>query len=403
MSSLDVRTRGKADIRQIGVAAFFERTLLELIAARAGLAVDGARLFDLRPLTFLTDSGAWTLSRADNSFAVSRDDTGISAVRLDDGEFSDLVNDILTPVALLSSGRLRIERGSLDDIDGWWAVLRALVDGRTVLTPGAIVLRDRQGQPLDTGRSFAWDDDDEDIAHFLREAGYLHLSGWLDTDLMQEIEADMDREFPLRTPDDGSWWATLGSGEKRAVRIPGFAALSPAVRRLLASDAYRRIARLTDDGYEHAIDVEALVKPLDVVSGISNLPWHNDCSQGLHSYNCCNLVVGISVTGAGPEAGQLAVLPGSHRALMPTHRLYARTGLEPLHVTTQTGDMTVHCSCTMHMSRNPTRLERKVLYTGFSLPQRDPDLSAEIRKMIARRDAVHQVFSESPAANAPAG
>ena len=44
--------------------------------------------------------------------------------------------------------------------------------------------------------------------------------------------------------------------------------------------------------------IEALVKPIGVVRGISDLPWHKDCSIGRHSYRCCGITVGVSVTGA---------------------------------------------------------------------------------------------------------
>ena len=36
--------------------------------------------------------------------------------------------------------------------------------------------------------------------------------------------------------------------------------------------------------------------------------------MGGHSRHCCGLVVGISVTGAGPENGELGAVAGSHRA-----------------------------------------------------------------------------------------
>ena len=37
---------------------------------------------------------------------------------------------------------------------------------------------------------------------------------------------------------------------------------------------------------------------------------------------------------------------------------------------TETGDVTVHCSCTLHMARPPSERERMVVYTGFGLPPR---------------------------------
>ena len=34
--------------------------------------------------------------------------------------------------------------------------------------------------------------------------------------------------------------------------------------------------------------IEALVKPIGVVEGISDVPWHKDCSLGRHCYECCS-------------------------------------------------------------------------------------------------------------------
>src|SRR2546423_554121 len=85
--------------------------------------------------------------------------------------------------------------------------LPALIDERAVHTRGAVTFEDRRGAPLDLARSFAPEDDDDEIAAFLASAGFLHLRGWFDTDAMDEISADMDRAFPSYTRDDGrSWW-----------------------------------------------------------------------------------------------------------------------------------------------------------------------------------------------------
>jgi hypothetical protein len=41
---------------------------------------------------------------------------------------------------------------------------------------------------------------------------------------------------------------------------------------------------------------------------------------------------------------------------------------------TRTGDVTVHCTCTLHMSRPPVDRERRVVYTGFGLAARPGDV-----------------------------
>jgi hypothetical protein len=63
---------------------------------------------------------------------------------------------------------------------------------------------------------------------------------------------------------------------------------------------------------------------------------------------------------------------------------------------TRTGDVTVHCSCTLHMSRPPVSAERRVVYTGFGLAPRPGDRRAAVdpaevrRQRAALNDAVRE-------------
>src|SRR4029079_589931 len=142
---------------------------------------------------------------------------------------------------------------------------------------------------------------------------------------------------------------------------------------LLADDRLLRLAKVTADGHRlrkpggNKNIVEALVKPIGVVEGISDVPWHKDCSLGSHSYRCCSMTVGISVTDADAESGQLRVVAGSHRALIQP--AFVRRGLDlPIvDVPTEAGDITIPLSCTLHMSQPPVSRERRVVYTDFSL------------------------------------
>jgi hypothetical protein len=57
---------------------------------------------------------------------------------------------------------------------------------------------------------------------------------------------------------------------------------------------------------------------------------------------------------------------------------------------TRIGDVTLHLSCTMHMAQAPVERERRVMYSGFSLPPRasaDADAVASGR---ARLGAVRE-------------
>ncbi len=227
------------------------------------------------------------------------------------------MNDLITPMTLVASAGRHVERGDHGNFLDWWVVLRSLIDGRPVHTAGSVEFRDADGSPLDLDRSFTPDDADDEIAQFLAEAGCLHLSGWFDVEEMDAISREMDAAFAHYAPEDGrSWWAETADGTRRAVRLQRFEEHSPTFTALLEDDRFLRIGRLTGDDYEPRTGGEALEKPIGVVKGISDLMWHKDCALGMHSYRCCGLTVGISVTGADEGSGQLAVVPGSHRALI---------------------------------------------------------------------------------------
>ena len=365
---LDVRTRTKADMRTVNVTDFFERELPALIAERGAHAIGGAKELGLTSLTLVSDSGAWTIGRTDDTFTVTRGDTGLGAIRLSDIQLSRFISDITTFQLQIFIHKAEHLRGPRDEDEGWAVVLRSLLDNRPMTTAGSVQLRDREGHELDLSRKFTREDDDAEIAHFLCEAGFLHLTGWFDKDVMRQLSDDMDRGFEDPEKVGATWWVTLDDGSRRPVRIPHFETHSEAAKQLIESEAYHRIGRLTNEDFRHAIDVEAAIRPLGVVAGLSHLPWHADCNQGMHSYKCRNIVVGICVNAAGPGSAQLGVVPGSHRAMMPKNRVYPEMGLKPIFLDVQPGDVTVHTSCTLHTSVPPTDSVRKVVYTGFMLP-----------------------------------
>jgi ectoine hydroxylase-related dioxygenase (phytanoyl-CoA dioxygenase family) len=149
------------------------------------------------------------------------------------------------------------------------------------------------------------------------------------------------------------------------------------MRELLRTERFRGLGSFTDDDFlQREPDVsdaaEGLLKKVGVVEGISDVSWHKDCSMGGHSRTCCSLIVGISVTGATRESGELAVVPGSHRINVAPLGVDG-IDLPRLALPTQTGDITVHCSCTLHMSRPPVSAERRVVYTGFDLAPLEGD------------------------------
>jgi hypothetical protein len=409
VASVDVRTRTTASIRTVDAAAFFGDELPALIAERADLAIPGARAMEVRSLAVAADGRTWVVAFDGDRLTVAEvdevpDDVQV-ALRIDTRQLQDLVNDLLTPVGLLAGGQLDLPVGRLERLLDWWVVLRSLLDGRRAHVAGDIAFRDLDGGPLDLHQSFALDTEDERTAaaHFLAEAGFLHLRGMFDPADMAAISADMDAAATRYRPADGrSWWARTADGEQRLVRMQSFQRESPALERVLADERFQAIGGLTDDGHVHGKPggnpswAEALIKPIGVVEGISDVPWHKDCSLGSHSYRCCSLTVGISVTGADAESGQLRVVPGSHRAhLWPS---FVRKGLDlpQLDLPTATGDVTVHLSCTLHMSQPPVTRERRVVYTDFVLPADEDAWDLNESQLTKVREAAPLTVSQRP-------
>ena len=186
------------------------------------------------------------------------------------------------------------------------------------------------------------------------------------------------------------------------VSFKGSPTVSPTTVALIDEARFQRIAGTPGIGHvsrkEPGARVGALSKPIGVGKGISDVPWHKDCSLGRHSYECCNLTVGISVNGADAKSGQLRVVPGSHRALVwPAPCVQPGLDLEPVDLPTQTGDVTIHLSCTLHMSQPPVERPRKVLYTGFGQRAADPEAAARNRRRLdAVRSKTHTSISQQP-------
>ena len=143
---------------------------------------------------------------------------------------------------------------------------------------------------------------------------------------------------------------------------------SAALRDVVNDARFQWIGELTGDDHRHTGNAEGLVKPLGIVQGLSDLPWHKDCGQGRHSYICSGLTCGISVTGANRTSGALGVIPGSHRANTMATGRDPKLDLEPKMLETNAGDVTVHCSDTLHRAHAPVERPRHVVYTSFGLP-----------------------------------
>ncbi|MGP0031827.1 MAG: phytanoyl-CoA dioxygenase family protein [Acidimicrobiales bacterium] len=379
MVTVDFRTRFEGDEVALDPATFLDDRVPALLDAHDAEAGRAAGRLGLAPLTLDVEGEEVTFEVTDGGRLVVHAGNGAPlVVALDRDAFSDLMQDVASTFGLQLTGRAHIRRGTLGAFVEWEPVLRCFLDGRPDHEPGSIRLADRTGAPLDLHQSFTLDSPREDIGHFLAEAGYLHIAGVFSEAEMAAVSAELDDAIASAERDDGaSWWARTGAGEWYAARILGFNQKSPTLRELLHTERFATIGTVTDDRFvqrdpDIGDSAEGLLKKIDVVEGISDVSWHKDCSPGGHSRHCCGLTVGISVTGGGRENGELGVVAGSHRANI------APLGVEGLDLPrvplpTHTGDVTVHCSCTLHMSRQPVSAERRVVYTGFGLAPRPGD------------------------------
>lgn len=368
--SIDCRTRRMNEIRRLPFEEVRDTVLPEALAKHGELAARGAKYRELHPLAFVVgdDEISLRIGAAGLELAKGLADDAIVA-RLDADALSDLVQDYQSTMGLAMTSRVQVSGGSIDDWVAWEMVLRALIDGRKVYETGDVRFEDGGGAPLDLDRIFEPDDDREEMAHFLREAGFLHVRGVFEEDEMAAVGRDIDHFIARASPDDGeSWWAEGADGQPQAVRVLEFYDKSDALRELVHSDRYQWLGELTGDGHRYRRSAEGLVKPLGIVKGLSDLPWHKDCGQGRHSLLCNALTCGISVTGADRVSGALGVVPGSHRANVKVPGRDPIMDMEPRMLETRTGDVTVHCSDTLHRAHPPTERPRKVVYSGFRLP-----------------------------------
>ena len=395
MESIDRRTRTDDGVEDLDAATWFAERFPQL---HRELAARGLEHLRLPPLALDVDGVQRTLSVEDGTL-VAHDGIADGAIvlGLDAKQFSDFAQELRSIVAFWTARDARMD-GRDDHFLAWDCVWRALVDGWPVHEPGAIAF------DVDLDRAFMPDDDPAEIAHFLREAGFLHLRGWLDPADMAVIADDIDRAAPSYSQGDGrSWWAKVADGTDRLVRLQHFHLESPTTLAILDGPVWERLRQILGGGVDELDHrprdtncIEALVKPIGVVKGISDVPWHRDCAFGRHTYGCASTTVGVSVTAGGEETGQLRVVAGSHRANVPATGALRVQDLPVTPLPTETGDLTVHLSCTMHEAMPPVTGERKVLYSGFRLRMPEGAVGRNSAELAALREKAH-LLRDQPA------
>jgi hypothetical protein len=393
--TFDVRTRIDGETVRLDPGAVRD-ALADALAGTADL-LHPARHLGRHPLTIEVDDDIWHVAGgADAPVLRAGAASDGLRLRLTADQLADLWSDEATPMTWFSGGTLDLD-GRLEHLLDWWVLLRGAIDGRAPHVAGAI---DFEG--VDLTRSFTLEDADDDIAAALATAGFVRIGGVWSQEEMGAVSADMDAAASTYEKGDGrSWWARTSDGADRLVRMQGADAVCPSIGRLVEDERLARIGALARCGHEWGTRtgnrIEALFKPIGVVEGISDVPWHKDCSLGRHSYECCSLTVGISVSGAGLTSGQLRVVAGSHRALVWPALLRRDNDLPIVDLPTETGDVTVHLSCTLHMAQPPVDQERRVLYTGFRLPPANREATRAARERLGRVREAAPVTVSQPA------
>ena len=331
--------------------------------AVAGLSAAGG-------LTFYVDDQAITYIADATSVLVDegRDD-GITAVRLSRRAWDDLVGQVRTFVGLFLAEELRFERGGFEALADWDPILRYLHAGIPPYDPARADLDGR-----DPAAAFAADTDDVELAAQLRSMGFLHVKGVFDREEMEAAGREIDTLASSARPgDDRSWWVTAEDGSQALCRLVYASLRSPVLAALESDPRVRRLGTLLDPRLKIAPDrmegTAVLIKVPGQTTGLSNIPWHQDCGIGGHAIFCPAVSVGIQITGSSAATGNLLVVPGSHGQSL--HHLWQDrlSDVPVVSIDTAPGDVTVHVQDVMHASPRPTGAgQRRTMYVTHYPP-----------------------------------
>ena len=320
---------------------------------------------------------AYTYVPDNDSIAVEAGSARAATVAgLSERGWSDLVQEVRTVPALIYGGDLRIARGDAALLRRWQPALRALYSGMPIYDPARVDLTDRDGRPLELGRSFTLGEETADMAHFFRRAGFLHLRAVFSPAEIAELRAIVDGlQDAARPGDDRSWWAKDATGRQVLCRLVYTGLSSPRIARLAEDARLRRIAALSGFELRPTIDRQegqgVVIKNPAIVEGLSDLPWHQDCGLGGHPITCPGVAIGIQLEAANAESGQLHFVAGTHGASCHPFADADLARLPHVALDTEPGDCTFHVKDVMHSAPPPTGTGRcrRTLYVSFASPR----------------------------------
>lgn len=324
----------------------------------------------------LADGSAYSYRPKAAGIAVEAGERGAETVlEIDSEGWEGLVHDYESAPGLLYGGRVRCLRGNAMDFVLWEPALRAMFTGRPVFDP-ATEIEDRDGRRLDPRQSFTSDGDREQMADFLRAAGYLCVRRVFGPD---ELTGFLEDALALRSEavkgDKVSWWAKSPSGEEICCRVTR-AADGPQLAKLYGDPRIRSLAELADDplvprkGEGNGVTV--IYKSPGIREGLSDLPWHRDCGMGGHSVMCPVLIASVFLTPASPETGELRFLPGSWQGSTGFRDATDPSAPKGVSFRAEPGDVILHYGDVMHAAPPPSQNDlgqyRISATTGFTRP-----------------------------------
>jgi ectoine hydroxylase-related dioxygenase (phytanoyl-CoA dioxygenase family) len=357
--------------------AFHRTDLPRRLAAGNGALAAADPLERIGALAFqLPEGDAYTYQpRPGGVSVVSGHASARTVIEVSREDWEGLVHDLESAPGLLYSGRARCLRGNGMRFVRWEPGLRAMFQGRPIFDPARADLRDLHGALLDVSRAFRLDDDREDMAHFLRTAGYLLVERVFGP---EEIDAFRGHAETLRTQavegDRNSWWGRNARGEPVLCRVTNAGRIK-ALAALHRDARLQGLATLADDPLvsraQHAEDgVSLLIKNPDMTEGLSDLPWHRDCGMGGHACMCPVLVFSIYLSAARPETGELRMLPGSHAGSLGFFDARDPEAPRGVSLAADPGDVSLHYGDIMHAAPPPSGKGpfRECLLLGFARP-----------------------------------
>jgi ectoine hydroxylase-related dioxygenase (phytanoyl-CoA dioxygenase family) len=373
---------------------FHRRALPDLLAAGRATLVDGGA--KLRSLALRVGDGrAFTYRPDGSSVAITDGDADADTVlEIDVDDWCGLVHELEAPAGLVYGGRVHSVRGGAADLMAWESTLRALYNGRPAYRPERLDLRDRHGAALDPGRTFTLADDHADMQHFLATAGYLFVR---EVFAPGEIAPMLDEAIALRAEaragDKLSWWGKNAAGEEVLTRVTRANVKQqlgtlPTDPRVLALVALAGHALVHNKGEGQGVTV-IYKQPGMSDGGLADLPWHRDCGMGGHAVMCPRLLLSTYLREATPESGELAMLPGSHRAAFNAHDRTIDPWRHAARFAARPGDVSVHFGDTVHAAPPPAAPERAEFrisaVVGFAPPE-----ARHHRGEHSYNDALHQ-------------